>query len=241
MAKKKNSNILKVKIIGCGGIGCCLLDPLCRYLNYSEYPNIEVSLIDGDTYEERNKERQIFQVAGPKATITAERLRQDFQRLNFWDHPVYLGEHNQITMLRDGDIIFSCVDNHKTRKLISDRAEELDNVVVISGGNDFEDGNVQVHIKENGQDITLPIANKYHPEIVNPTDKNPGDYDEERMGCQEMAAVTPQLLIMNNIIAAHMLSTFYGVLKKYHEKKPTDFSEWYIDIRDGQSKSRSRI
>ena len=170
MAKKK-SNILKVKVIGCGGIGTCLLDPLCRYLNFSDNPNVEVSLIDGDTYEERNRERQIFQAAGPKASITAERLREEFNRLNFWDHPVYLGDHNTITLIREGDIIFSCVDNHKTRKLISDRAEELNDVVIISGGNDWEDGNIQVHIRENGKNITVPVASRYHPEIMNPTDK----------------------------------------------------------------------
>lgn len=241
MAKKPKNNSLKAKIIGCGGIGTCLMDTLCRYLQFSDHPNIEVSLIDGDTYEERNRERQIFQTLGPKASVTAERLRKEFSRLIFWDHPVYVGEHNVISLIRENDFVFSCVDNHKTRKLISERAEELDNVTVISGGNDYEDGNVQIHIRREGQNITVPVASHYHPEIQNPQDKNPGDVDEDRQGCQEMAAAAPQLLVMNNLIAAHMVSAFYAVLKGYCGKAPHEYSEFYLDIPSGKVVSRTRI
>lgn len=229
MAKKSDG--LKIKVVGCGGIGTCLLDTLCRYLNYSQ-KSVEVSLIDGDVYEERNRERQIFEEAGPKATVTAERLKEQFQRIAFWDNPYYLTEENVISTIRNGDFVFSCVDNHKTRKLLSDRAEELDNVVIISGGNELEDGNLQVHIRENGENITLPIANVFHPEIMNPKDKNPGHVDEERKGCDQMVVASPQLVIMNNLIAANMLSVFYSILNKYYEKSPQDWSEWYLDMKD---------
>jgi molybdopterin/thiamine biosynthesis adenylyltransferase len=242
MAKNKpKNNGLKAKIIGCGGIGTCLTDTLCRYLQFSDHPNIEVSLIDGDTYEERNRERQVFKQLGPKASVTAERLRDEFPRLIFWDHPVYLADHNIISLIRENDFVFSCVDNHKTRKLVSERAEELDNVTIISGGNDYEDGNVQIHIRRDGQNITVPVASHYHPEIQNPQDRNPGDVDEEREGCQELAAAAPQLLIMNNLIAAHMLKAFYAVLKGYHEKDPKEYSEFYLDIPSGKVVPRTRF
>jgi len=242
MTKNKSKNIgLKIKIIGCGGIGTCLTDTLCRYLQFSDHPNIEVSLIDGDTYEERNRERQVFKQFGPKASVTAERLRDEFPRLIFWDHPVYLADHNIISLIRENDFVFSCVDNHKTRKLVSERAEELDNVTIISGGNGYEDGNVQIHIRRDGQNITVPVASRYHPEIQNPQDRNPGDIDEDREGCQEQAAVSPQLLIMNNLIAAHMLKAFYAVQKGYHEKDPKEYSEFYLDIPSGKVVPRTRF
>lgn len=238
--KSSKSSGLKVKVIGCGGIGTCLVDTLCRYLNYSEFTDIEVSLIDGDTYEERNRERQVFRNIGPKASITAERLREEFPRLIFWDHPVYLADHNIISLLRENDFVFSCVDNHKTRKLVSERAEELDDFTLISGGNDLEDGNVQIHIRRGGENITVPIT-QYHLEIKNPQDNNPGDIDEGREGCQEQAAISPQLLIMNNLIAAHMLKAFYAVQKGYHEKNPKEYSEFYLDIISGKVVPRTRF
>jgi molybdopterin/thiamine biosynthesis adenylyltransferase len=151
---------LKIKVIGTGGIGLCLLPSLCRYLNYNgeKFPAVEVSLIDGDTFEERNRERQDFVETGPKASMTAAEYRGKFPRLMFWDHPVYVADHNVIQLIRENDIVLLCVDNHKTRKLISDRAEELKNVTVISGGNDWTDGNVLLHIRRDEKNLTPPLA-----------------------------------------------------------------------------------
>ena len=122
------------------------------------------------------------------------------------------------------------VDNHATRKLVSDRCEDLENVVLISGGNDFTDGNVQVHIRRDGQNITLPIANDFHPEIMYPEDRNPAD-----AGCEELAQSQPQLVIANNAIAATMLSVFYA----YLQDKIT-YDEIYVDILRGNSRAVNR-
>ena len=47
----------RVIVIGLGGIGGFVAEPLCRYLNYE--PGVrEVAFIDGDLYEERNANRQ---------------------------------------------------------------------------------------------------------------------------------------------------------------------------------------
>lgn len=239
MASKKDDlsvkKTLKIKVIGTGGIGLCLLPTLCRYLNFNgeKFPNVEVSLIDGDTFEERNRERQSFDQVGPKASVTVEKYREDFPRLMFWDHPVYVADHNVIQLIREGDIVLLCVDNHKTRKLISDRAEELKNVTVISGGNDWTDGNVLMHIRRNDKNLTPPLASKYHPEIVNPTDKHPGEVDQAQ-GCAELAPASPQLLIANNYIAANMLAALYNILDEGQLAKvmaaPENFAEVYCDL-----------
>ena len=83
MAKKTESTAkkpLKVKVVGTGGIGLSLLPNLCRYLNYSgdKFPSVELSLIDGDHFEERNRERQEFVETGPKASMTAADCRRAF-------------------------------------------------------------------------------------------------------------------------------------------------------------------
>lgn len=216
MVAKKGASAkppLKIKVIGTGGIGLCLLPVLCRYLNYNgeKFPDVQLSLIDGDHFEERNRERQDFDVLGAKATVTKDRLAEEFPRLMIVDHPVFIAEHNVIQMIREGDIVLMCVDNHRTRKLISERAEELKNVTVISGGNDLTDGNVLCHIRRDDQNITPPLASDFHPEIQNPTDKHPGEV-EQTQGCDQVVVAEPQLLFTNNLIAANMLAFLHNVL-----------------------------
>lgn len=237
---------LKVKVIGLGGIGLSLLPTLCRYLNYNDekYPAVEVSLIDGDTFEERNRDRQEFVEVGPKASMTAAEYRGQFPRLMFWDHPVYVADNNVIQLIRENDIVLLCVDNHKTRKLVSDRAEELKNVTVISGGNDWTDGNVLVHIRREETNLTPPLANKYHPEIMTPTDKNPAEVEEKAAGCAKLAPAAPQLLITNNYIAAIMLAAFFNLVDEEQYEKvvaaPENYAELYCDLTTLKTVPRPR-
>lgn len=244
MTKKKEgvAKSTNVKVIGVGGIGLCVLPTLCRYLNFNQakFPTVQVSMIDGDTFEERNRDRQDFVEVGAKATMTAAEFRGKFPRIMFWDHPTYVTDANVIQLVREGDIVMLCVDNHKTRKLISDRAEELKNVTIISGGNDWTDGNVLIHIRRDGKNITLPLANKYHPEISIPRDKNPGDVEEKVAGCQVLAVADPQLLITNNLIAAMMLAGFYNVVEWKYAEKPEEYGEVYLDVSTMKSAPRPR-
>lgn len=232
MAKKP----LKIKVVGTGGIGLCLLPSLCRYLNYAgdKFPDVQMSLIDGDKFEERNRERQAFVEVGPKASMTAEKYRDEFPRLMFFDHPVYIADHNVIQLIRENDIVFLCVDNHKTRKLISERAEELKNVTVISGGNDLTDGNVLVHIRRDNKNVTPPLASSFHPEIANPQDKHPGEI-EEAQGCGVVAVSEPQLLFTNNLIAANMLAFLHNILDEKRFGKilatPEFWHELCVDLQ----------
>lgn len=232
---------MKVKVIGCGGIGIHLLSPLCRYLNYhpeySESGECEVTLIDGDSYEERNRERQSFESFGNKAEETARRLQEEFPNLYFRVVGDYLGEDNIVLHLRDGDVIFSCVDNHSARKLFSDHCEELDNCLLISGGNDYSDGNVQIHHRKDGENWTLPIANEYHPEIVEPEDENPADAEEREAGCDVEVVHEPQLVLANNTAATHMLNMFY----RHQEIGSFDFDELYFDCRTGKVRVVDRM
>ena len=250
MAKKTVEPVaispLKIKVIGTGGIGLCLLPSLCRYLNYNgeTFPSVQISMIDGDSFEERNRGRQDFVENGPKATMTAIEYRSKFPRLTFWDHPVYVADHNVIQLIRENDVVMLCVDNHKTRKLISERAEELNNVTIVSGGNDWTDGNVLVHIRRDGKNLTPPLASKFHPEILNPTDENPADVEQKAEGCAVLAVASPQLLITNNYIAANMLAALYNVIDKEQYKKvlaaPQNFAEVYCDLAIMKSIPRER-
>lgn len=217
---------VRAKVIGAGGIGQRLLDPLCQVLNYGSraysFGDVTVSLIDGDTFEERNKPRQQFAERGNKAEIWVKGNQDRFPNLIFRTNPVYIDESNIGMLIQEGDVVFLCVDNHKTRRLVSRYCEEeLDNVTVINGGNGSYEGNVMVYIKRNGVNKTLPLhtakhpsGKPYHPEILNPPadDVHPGETQEQHEGCLEQQADDPQLLIANNMAAAMMLNAFHGLL-----------------------------
>lgn len=220
---------MKVKVIGIGGIGCCLLPVLTQFLNF-RYSGAELMLIDGDRYEEKNRERQRFSRLGNKAEVTAETVQNEWMRLHVRAGAEYVSDGNVVSLIREGDIVFLCVDNHATRKLVSDHCEEIDNVVLISGGNELTDGSVHVFIRKNGENVTLPLANDFHPEIQYPEDRNPAD-----AGCEQQSESAPQLVLMNNLVAALMLAAFYRLLQ---DKEMYD--ELYCDLVTGNSRAVRR-
>lgn len=149
-----------------------------------------------------------------------------FKSLQFIPRQEYLTPENVEFLIDEGDIVFVGVDNFATRKVISDRAVQLRDVLVISGGNEYTDGNVRFHLRVRGKDITLPLANSFHPEVMSPRDKNPAE-----LGCGEMVESQPQLVLMNNLVASHMLAGFYA----YLEGK-LDYDEVYLDLLTGQAR-----
>lgn len=153
-------------------------------------------------------------------------MRSFSNRITFCDHPTYLTEGNITTLVQEGDTVFLCVDNNKTRKLVSDRMEELDDGILISGANDFTDAIVQVHFRKNGVNVTLPLANKYHPELLTP--------EEQPIGRPEAAFAHPQLLITNLAVASTMLNAFYGVILKGEN---LGYSEVYLDILTNRART----
>ena len=74
---------MRAILIGLGGIGSQLVDPLARTLAYSsgERSSKKLLLVDGDTYSKRNRERQQFTIVANKAEATCDRLEKHFQEL----------------------------------------------------------------------------------------------------------------------------------------------------------------
>ena len=214
----------KIKVIGAGGIGGHLVEPLARYLSYGD-DYAEITIVDGDKFEDRNKERQRFTENENKAEHTVGLLKEEFPKIHFRSKGEYITEDNVISTIREGDVVLMCVDNHATRKLVSDRCADLDNVTLISGGNDFTDGDVIIYSRKNGKDVTKPLTAL--SEIANPSDKNPGTLsDEERQGCEQEAQANPQLLFMNLDIASLMLSCYYA-----HEQGNLNAHRVFSDIK----------
>jgi len=218
---------MKVKVIGIGGIGCQLLLTLCRYLNYTQESlrGAVITLVDGDSFEPANSSRQAFVRPGNKASSAASLLSEMFPSLAIRAEGVYINPKNCYSILQEGDIVFLCVDNFQTRHLVSERCQDLENVLLISGGNELEDGNIQVYLRRDREDLTLPLANEFHPEIEEPADKHP-----EELGCAEAVESIPQLLFTNNAVATAMLNAFY----QYVATGNIEYDEVYVDIRTNQ-------
>lgn len=216
------SETRRIKVIGLGGIGTYLVEPLCRYLSHTP-GHSDVTLVDGDTYEDRNRERQCFSDIGNKAVVSQTTLRDKFPKVHFKAKGEYVTEDNVVSTLREGDIVFLCVDNHATRKVVSDRCEELDNVTLISGGNDYTDGNVIYYSRKDGKDVTVPPT-KLYPKIASPDDANPGEA-RARSGCEAQVSAAPQLLFTNLALASSMLNVYYA-----HEQGKVAFHQVFLDI-----------
>jgi len=213
---------LDIKIIGLGGIGSILANQISRFLNYSTGDEVvTVTLVDGDTYEERNAERQEFIQLGKKATVKQNELAAVFRNIDYKSCPEYVDEDLLYELIDEGDIVFIAVDNHKTRKIISDHAKTLDDILVISGGNELVDGNVQIYARKEGKDVT-PSLTDYHPEINEPSDKLPSE-----LSCEELAkAGEPQLLFTNLSAATLMCWAFFNSVVR----SKLQHSEVYFDI-----------
>jgi len=213
---------VNIKVIGLGGIGSCLVPLLARFLNFN-YSDAIVTLIDGDSFEESNAERQSFDRLGNKAEVTAESLGQTFPKLCFRSVPEFVTNDNLPALVYNEDIVFLCVDNHASRKLVSDHGENLADVSIFSGGNEFTDGNVQIFIRKEGANVTLPLANEFHPEIGNAADTH-----LPTAGCMQMQAAAPQQIFANNTAATIMLNAFYS-----HLQGKAMADEVYFDVLTG--------
>ena len=222
---------MNIVIIGLGGIGSILCERIARYLTYSAEAGVKLLLVDGDDYEPKNYDRQDFTRMGNKAEVKAADLKMQFSRLNVSSYPAFVNESNLAQVITEGSIVFLCVDNHKTRMIVSNYTNKLTDVTLISGGNDLIDGNVQIYIRKDGTDITPDLCS-YHPEIANPDDKLP-----EEMSCEELAESEPQLYFTNLGVATIMCWAFYNAVVKGEYER----SEVYFDITQMASNAKVRI
>jgi len=221
---------ISIKIIGLGGVGSVLCEKISRFINYDTNIEASLTLIDGDIYETKNYERQEFTQMGNKAEIKGGDLEDKFPNIELNYYPAYINESNINEVIKNDDVVFLCVDNHKTRMIASNYCKCLENVTLISGGNEFTDGNVQIYVREGGKDLTPDLC-AYHPEIADPVDKLP-----EEMSCEELANSDPQLYFTNVWVAILMCTAFYNVVIK----NEVTASEIYFDIKKMSMIAQSR-
>jgi hypothetical protein len=216
----------KVLMIGCGGIGSWLVEPLARYLNYSSYEMVELALVDGDSFEAKNLNRQLADQMDNKAQVLIQRIKK-LDRLSVRAKSVYVTEENVGEIIQERHIVMVCVDNRATRK----------DVLVICGMNDKDTGDILVYQRKGGKDITLPFT--HLPEIQFPNDKNPGDVQKREAGCDVLQAETPQLICANLMAAAMMLNAICTISDNYENWPGYDHGAF--DTRTNNAKSQRKV
>ncbi len=234
-------------LVGAGGIGTWLAAGLARLLEF-KYPGSALVIVDGDTYEQRNLERQSFKTMGNKAIATANELTQQFNNTMFIPLAKWVVDDNfagvseeedspkipASSLITENDVVFAVVDNFAARKIIFDAAQNLDNIDIFTGGNDdglF--GSIYHYQRRDGKDITDHPVNT-HPEYDNPPDKNPGE-----LSCQDRAKIEggTQLLATNMAVAAFLLGR---VQKTIVANQSPDEAEIYFDLGIGKAEPYDR-
>jgi len=219
--------ITKTLVVGCGGTGGYLSEPLARLLHYHPNAIAAITFCDGDTFEEDNRSRQNMEpndVGRNKAEIAELDVRnilenkvktdciQDFladERLRSW-------------LLDAGDcpMVIAAVDNDATRKMICEELETakafLNSFFFLTPGNDAGEGERPAEVKgqvlwwgySEGEDFGTNPA-KLYPNIVNPDTPAP-----VRGQCSANAPSQPQLLAANFLAAAYTLNTITSLLNR---------------------------
>ncbi len=225
----------RVVIVGLGGIGSNLVGPLFCFLAYHK-PALQISLVEGKDFSERNLGRQQYcRVGMNKAEAITEEMRGVYPRLSITPHPYYVDDDVAAVLIKEKDIVFACVDNHATRKVLSDRVSMLRNGALISGGNNLEDGGDQFHLRCANKDLTPPIT-FLHDEIKYPEDRNPA-----HLGCDEIAEGQPQIIVTNNLAASLMFAAFWNILQWSKGKSAVPaYTEQHFDIPAGIVKPYDR-
>lgn len=201
MKKEKARRKQRITIIGSGQMAKCLIHPLLWHLDSLPDLDAEIRAVDGDEAKVSNL---IEEAEGQVVPV-----------------PEYLVQSNAGRLIMEGDVVLTGTRNTATLKLISDHVETLANVTVIAGGCDYLNGAVKFFVRRKGKSLTLPLANHYHPELLKPTDRNPGELAVD----ETMPESSPKAVVNVNMVAAVMLA----VLRRLLTEEFPDPCEFYIE------------
>jgi len=209
---------VNIKIIGLGGTGSHLYHYLLQYFQYYDGAiKPHLFLIDKDKVELRNLERQKFDRdnIGQSKVFPLASLADD-TGIDVTPNETYVNEDNVVDIVQDGDVIFLAVDNHYTRKIVLEKAEQLDNVVVVNSGNEESYGNISVFVREGGLNKTESLLDQI-PDIKDATYA-----DHPEASCAVRVESEPQLMATNALAGLLMFITFSNIV--FEE----DIKPWWL-------------
>ncbi len=195
-----------VMVVGCGGTGGNFIKEFTRFL-YSGGKNggnrIKVTLIHGDTVEEKNIARQPFtkeDVGLNKAEAMCQAIYEVFG-LSFEYYGSYVDSAKTLKSICEDNylpILIGAVDNHAARRVMHEYFDTAESCIYLDSANEFSYGELVVGACLNGQ-IIYPDRTYYFRDILKDTSRS-----RSQMGCEELNRVAPQH-IATNLFAANLL------------------------------------
>ena len=190
-------------IIGAGGVGSWLMPALVKLV-----PNTDtITIWDGDTLEEGNMDRQLFDmrdIGENKARALSKKYSDEaacrilvetryFMRTSA---PILSGLSDEE---RKETFFLGCADNHPARREILELCD-MEGCQAIIGGNGYTDADAYYYHRDQMGSYCDP--REYYPDILTDNTGSPVHAD----GCTgEAQKETPQLVLANMWAAAHMM------------------------------------
>ncbi len=117
-----------VSVVGLGGLGGAVVEILAR-IGIGK-----LNIIDGDSFEESNLNRQFLstsdQLSKSKAETAAQRINAINSALEVSMHSRFLDADNCAQLLRDTDVCVDCLDNLKTRFILERQCKQMGSPLV---------------------------------------------------------------------------------------------------------------
>lgn len=223
---------MEIMVIGVGGTGGNYIKELARFiysLPHEEQKNIGISIIDGDTVEERNIVRQpftVYDVGENKAVAMCSAVQEVFGLQKITAFPSYIKSTEQMnhcwyTEAEYADyvwkrqktlyVIVGCVDNHHARKIMHHYfmkpPKDKPYIVYLDSANEESVGEVVIACRS-GKKVITPTRKYYYPNIFKGKLKSAFE-----MSCLEMNEIAPQHLVTNMLAANILLNQTTALLK----------------------------
>jgi hypothetical protein len=218
-----------VHLVGTGGTGSILLEPLIRLLTYHPNGTTNIILHDKDHFTSSNSTRQLFDpeyLGENKAVALANRYEDIAPTLIAYDE--YLNYDRLSQNLEDhcvrSALVILTVDRDMVRhNLVKALDDSSCDFACILPGNEFRTASCVIHQRVNGVcrfPHPFDVVSNYH----SPEDTEPG-------ACGEVSVDRPQLICANFASACMTLDVVYSLL----EDEPLPFRINY----DGRKKDIS--
>ena len=212
---KKNYSFF---IIGTGATGSQFLPFLCQLLsNYTKDYNHQITVIDGDHFEEKNLRNQkctYLDINKNKAEVLCERYQMVYKDLNISYVDEYINNEDKlidIILRRKKEfasipVIISCVDNNATRVLLQKvfESKRIQTLIYIDSGNGARERNGQI------------VVGYKEASCVQDLEADKEDTIEKATSCIRSENEYPQN-IATNIMAASTLFTIVNELISFGE------------------------
>ena len=183
----------QIHIIGAGGVGSWLAPALCLLIKNPK----KVTLIDGDTLERKNLNRQLFtkdQIGQNKAVALAKKYGCDAYD-TYYSH--------SMLELDESDWLLCCVDNNPGRRAVLSSCDQF-GCRAIFGANETTSAEAYYYEPTFKGSVNDPRV--YYHEMV---EDDANDPRSEAIGCVEASQLGNIQLVSANFIAAALMQHLF--------------------------------